>query len=365
MNRTKLILVGGFLGAGKTSLLMRAADILKKRGNQVGLITNDQAAGLVDTAFLEESGNAIAEVNGSCFCCNFPGFIDAVKTVAKKNNGGVTLAEPVGSCTDLSMTILQPLKDRYADVADTAPLTVIGDPRRLRRNIRDKKVGGNYIPSCQFDEADIILINKIDLLTEEELDTLIRDTRAAWPKAKVMAVSAKENRGVEEWLDAVLSGTSVGQNRADVDYDLYAAGEAAYGWLNATYTFAEASFDPDGAAKKLLVSLGTAFDERGLEVGHVKFLVSSGNYEWIGNLTGTKETAVLRKLKRKSNECRLVVNARVETGPIELQNIVLEALSEAFSDADVTGTEIRTLIPGRPNPTYRYDHVVGGSGADV
>ena len=358
MNRTKLILVGGFLGAGKTSLLMSAAEILKKRGIKVGLVTNDQASGLVDTAYLQEDGNIVEEVSGSCFCCNFPGFIEAVQTVAEKNDGGVTLAEPVGSCTDLSMTILQPLKDQYRNVADTAPLTVLGDPRRLRRNIRDRKIGENYISSCQFDEADIILISKTDLLGESELDQLILDIRDAWPEAKVMAVSTKENRGIEEWLDAVLEGTSVGKNRADVDYDIYAAGEAAYGWLNATFTFGGASFDFDRAAEKLLDGMAETFDGQNLEVGHVKFLLDSGRFQWIGNLTGRKETAMLRKSGHETEEKKLVVNARVETSPLKLQDLVLDAVRNAFSDAAVTGTEIRTLIPGRPNPTWRYDHIV-------
>jgi len=358
MDPTRLILVGGFLGAGKTSLLMSAAELLKKRGIPVGLVTNDQAEGLVDTAFLEENGNTVAEVSGSCFCCNFPGFLDAVKSVANRIGGGVTLAEPVGSCTDLSMTILQPLKDKYADVAHTAPLTVLGDPKRLRRNIRDRKIGGNYISSCQFDEADIILISKIDLLSEEELDQLIRDTEDAWPDAKVMAVSTKENRGVAEWLDAVLNETEAGRNKAEVDYDIYAAGEASYGWLNADFTFGDTPFDYQQAAESLLGILAETFDGRKLEVGHVKFLLDSGRREWIGNLTGMKETAMLRETEHETEGRKLIVNARVETGPFELQNIVLKAVAEAFADAEITGTQIRTLIPGRPDPTYRYERIV-------
>ena len=47
-----LVLVGGFLGAGKTSLLFEMAKRLNKQGKKVGLITNDQASELVDTSFL-------------------------------------------------------------------------------------------------------------------------------------------------------------------------------------------------------------------------------------------------------------------------------------------------------------------------
>jgi G3E family GTPase len=51
--KTRIILVGGFLGAGKTTLLWESARKLTEQGKHVGLITNDQASELVDTAFLE------------------------------------------------------------------------------------------------------------------------------------------------------------------------------------------------------------------------------------------------------------------------------------------------------------------------
>ena len=52
MKTTRLILVGGFLGAGKTTLLWEAAHRIMENGQRVGLITNDQAPDLVDTAIL-------------------------------------------------------------------------------------------------------------------------------------------------------------------------------------------------------------------------------------------------------------------------------------------------------------------------
>ena len=137
MSKSKVIIVGGFLGAGKTSLLWGAAEIIKKRGNAVGLITNDKATNLVDTTFLIGSENIVKEVSGSCFCCNFPGFADAIKYVINKTNGGTVIAEPVGSCTDLSATLMQPLKDKYSDTVDLAPLTVLADPERLTEVLRD------------------------------------------------------------------------------------------------------------------------------------------------------------------------------------------------------------------------------------
>lgn len=77
----RLILVGGFLGAGKTTMLWETAQRLAGRGLRVGLITNDQAPELVDTAFLSRGDVKVAEVDGSCFCCNFQGLLGAMSKV--------------------------------------------------------------------------------------------------------------------------------------------------------------------------------------------------------------------------------------------------------------------------------------------
>ena len=156
-------------------------------------------------------------------------------------------------------------------------------------------------------------------------------------------------------IDALIQAASAMKdaiNRVGDRYDL------PHGWLNADFTFGDTPFDYQQAAERLLGILAETFDGKNLEVGHVKFLLDSGRREWIGNLTGTKETAMLRKTEHETEGRKLIVNARVETGPFELQNIVLKAVAEAFADAEITGTQIRTLIPGRPDPTYRYERIV-------
>src|SRR5690554_4272463 len=62
------IMVGGFLGAGKTTALLRLAEYLTARGRRVGLITNDQSSGLVDTALVDARGYPVQEITGGCFC---------------------------------------------------------------------------------------------------------------------------------------------------------------------------------------------------------------------------------------------------------------------------------------------------------
>src|SRR5579875_2465759 len=107
-----LVFVGGFLGAGKTTLIARAATILEGRGLRVAVITNDQDDGSVDAQFTAARGMQAQESAGGCVCCRFSDLLDAADRF-KAYDPDVIFAEPVGSCIDLSATILQPLKAEH------------------------------------------------------------------------------------------------------------------------------------------------------------------------------------------------------------------------------------------------------------
>ena len=355
----QVLFVGGFLGAGKTSLLYRAASLLRGNGRSVGLITNDQAAGLVDTAILQEqNGSLVQEVSGSCFCCNFKGLLNAITTLARQIPSGIILAEPVGSCTDLSATLMQPLKERHVHLARLAPLTVLADPGRLDALLKGEGDAGAYISEKQLDEADVILINKVDLLSPQELKALLEAARARWALSRVMAVSARTGEGIEEWLSYVLSHMGqCGTHLAQVDYDTYAAGEAAYGWLNASYDLSGAG-DAADCAPRLLQALSDALAARSAAVGHVKFLIQGKSAQMLGNLTGGAAAQTLRQVGSGLPRMTLTLNARAELSPQALQEAVEQVMAQVFSDFQVTVKELRCLQPGRPNPTYRYDKTV-------
>ena len=81
----ELIVVGGFLGAGKTTSILSIAKYLLSLWKKVGIVTNDQGSDLVDTNFLKASGMSVLEVTGGCFCCNFEEFINKVQTLAESD----------------------------------------------------------------------------------------------------------------------------------------------------------------------------------------------------------------------------------------------------------------------------------------
>ena len=65
--RVDYVMVGGFLGAGKTTALLKLAEHLTAGGRRVGLITNDQSYGLVDTTIVGSHGYPVQEITGGCF----------------------------------------------------------------------------------------------------------------------------------------------------------------------------------------------------------------------------------------------------------------------------------------------------------
>ncbi len=363
MKATKLIIAGGFLGAGKTTLLWEVAQRFMKKGLHVGLITNDQAPELVDSKLLSLNNLQVAEVSGSCFCCNFNGFTEAIQKIRAEAAVDVIIAEPVGSCTDLSATIMQPLKQYWNRELQIAPLTVLADPVRLDSILSGGNAGlhpdAAYIFRKQLEESDVILINKSDLLNEEQLESLKQRTAQTFPSATILAVSAMNGTGIDDWLSQITTRVDAGKRLVEVDYDIYANGEAVLGWLNGTVQLRGEDTDWDHFIRTLLTNLSARFDRENLPVGHVKVIAENNGKFIVGNLTGTGETLSTRGSAGKGETIKLIINARVEISPENLDAIVRQTLDALCADSCTSEVLAwRYLQPGRPQPTYRFTEVV-------
>lgn len=358
--RTKLIVVGGFLGAGKTTLLKEAARRLTARGHAVGLITNDQAPDLVDTAILVGTGTGVEEVSGSCFCCNFNGLEQAIQSLIDKR-ADMIIAEPVGSCTDLAATIMQPLKALRPDI-DLAPLTVLASPQQVRVALQHSTSALHesavYILGLQMAESDHLLLNKVDLLESAEREALIGLMGSTYPDKPVGAISARTGEGLEHWLDRVLTATDAGSHVIEIDYDRYAEGEAVLGWLNAAIELRAVNDRTDFLAPTLtlLDAMHGSFRASGSEIGHVKVTVEADGQRRTANLTRLDgEVVALDRTPLPGSSARLILNARVQMPASDLEVVARRAIEGLSAGAVTTSTStFRCLTPGRPQPTYRY-----------
>jgi G3E family GTPase len=355
---TKLIFVGGFLGAGKTTLLYEITRMIKDSGKTVGIITNDQAPDLADTSLLKHTFVNVAEVSGSCFCCDFKGLRKAIDSLGSKNKPDIILAEPVGSCTDLSATLINPMKDMMKTEISVSPLTVLADPGRLRAVLEGNTSlhpSAAYIIKKQLEESDVIAITKSDLYSAEEIDSLSEQLKKNFPDCRIMVICTRTGEGVTKWLDYVLKSDEAGKHITDVDYDKYAQGEAVLGWLNCSASLTGNNVDWDSFTRLFTQDLASRLDAGHLPVGHLKIMVENGDQYISANLTGSSETLTFRWSAGRSNSAEMIVNARVEMSPGDLEQLFLASLNfVAGNEIKTRIRRIRSLSPGYPNPTYRY-----------
>jgi Ni2+-binding GTPase involved in maturation of urease and hydrogenase len=356
-------MVGGFLGAGKTTTLGRLARHYQQRGQRIGLVTNDQAQDLVDTMSLRAQGFAVEEVPGACFCCRFNELVGKVEQLQAGQRPDVILAEPVGSCTDLVATVVQPLKDLYGDRFEVAPYAVLFKPSHGLRILRNEHGTGfspkaAYIFRKQLEEADAIVINRIDEIPPGELAAVADLVERLYPGTPLLRVSAKTGQGFDLLTEFLQQQGDFGRKILDIDYDTYAEGEAELGWLNgSTRIKAGDKFALDTLLLEITSRLRDALARQGLEVAHLKTIGLSDLSFGVANLVSSRQQPEL-SLPSHSYvaEAEVIVNARVAADPAVLEQHVRRVVSEVCHEraAQAQFVNMQSFRPGRPQPTHRY-----------
>src|SRR6516164_1771920 len=364
MKRLRFIMVGGFLGAGKTTTLARLARFYQGRGQKVGIVTNDQAQDLVDTNSLRSQGFPVAEVAGACFCCRFNDLVARVGQLEESARPDVILAEPVGSCTDLVATVVQPLKDLYGDRFQVAPYVVLFKPSHGLRILRDEKSAGfspkaAYIFRKQLEEADAIAINRIDEMTPAAVEELAAIVKGHYPGTPILRVSAKSGQGFDTLTELLDQEGSFGRKILDIDYDTYAEGEAEMGWLNSSvHISAEMPFALDELLRDIIARLQANLHG---EVAHLKVIGLGETSFGVANLVSSATPAELSLPSRGQEKAAdVIVNARVAMDPELLEKGMKAAVEAACASCGLKAEfrKSQSLRPGRPTPTHRYANAV-------
>jgi G3E family GTPase len=362
MSKALYLMIGGFLGAGKTTAILKLARLLTRQGLRVGLITNDQSVGLVDSVVLGNDEFPVEEITGGCFCCRFNSLVEASNRLSRDARPDVFIAEPVGSCTDLVAAVSFPLQKIYGDDYSVGPLSVFLDPIRAER-ILGLQVGNSFSPKVlyvygkQLEEAEIIVVNKCDLLSTERQDRLETALRRAYPHAEVYRVSARQGAGMQTWLDRIIARNAQTETAPDVDYEIYAEGEALLGWLNMS-VFISVATEMDG--NELLRGFAARIREAlgDVEIAHLKMTLvpeEEGGDIGVLNLVRSDGIAELSHcLKEPLSAGELLLNLRAEADPELLRRAVLEA--SGASGCQVEIKHLEHFRPAKPQPTYRMAH---------
>ena len=166
---TKIDIVSGFLGAGKTTLIKKLLAEAYK-GEQLVLIENEFGEINIDGGFLKESGIQISEMSAGCICCSLVGdFNKALKDVQKQFHPDRILIEPsgVGKLSDVIVAVENTVKD-VPDMKLNSFVTV-ADATKVK--VYMKNFGEFY--NNQIEAAGTIILSRTQKMTQEKLEAAV------------------------------------------------------------------------------------------------------------------------------------------------------------------------------------------------
>jgi hypothetical protein len=260
-------------------------------------------------------------------------------------------------------TVIQPLRHLHQDRFAVAPYGVILKPSHGRKILSNAPKAGfspqaAYIFRKQLEEADFIIINRVDELRPEEILELSRLIAAEYPGVPLVRMSAKTGTGFDALRELLDQQGFFGRRILALDYDVYAAGEAELGWLNSRLRVTSAApFSLDDLALSIIRRLQESFAACDAEPAHLKAIGMSGEFHAVANLVSSDTPAVLSQTSQcQTRQADVIVNARVAIDPQILEEQVKAAVQTVCQSVGAAPEFLHTqsFRPGRPNPTYRY-----------
>lgn len=199
---TKIDVISGFLGAGKTTLIKKLLSEALN-GTKVVLIENEFGEIGVDGGFLKDSGIEIKEMNSGCICCSLVGdFTTSLQEVLEKYSPERVLIEPsgVGKLSDVQRAVL-----KAAEAAGVEPGSSVAVVDASKCKIYMKNFGEFFID--QIEHAGTIILSRTQNMTEEKIKTVVELLREHNKDAKIVTTPWDELSGsyILETFEAVTS----------------------------------------------------------------------------------------------------------------------------------------------------------------
>jgi cobalamin biosynthesis protein CobW len=187
------LVVSGFLGSGKTTLVRKLLEAAQREGIRVAVVSNELGELGVDRALLGQGGEAFVELEGGCVCCELSDdLLDTLEMLRSRVDPDRIIIETSGVALPFDTTLnfwREPVCHWIGD--DTAVVVVNAEQLAEGRDLE-----GTF--EDQVSSADLLILNKIDLVGEEELPSLEAQLREIEPEAPI--VSCEQGRVAVEIL---------------------------------------------------------------------------------------------------------------------------------------------------------------------
>ena len=178
---TKIDIISGFLGAGKTTLIKKMIEEVFK-GQKIVLIENEFGEIGIDGGFLKDAGIEITEMNSGCICCTLVGDFDKnLKEVLEKFHPERILIEPsgVGKLSDVMKSVIDLEKER--DVKLNGLVTVVNAAKASKQ----MKAFGEFFNN-QIEFASSIVLSRSQNVSAQKLELCVKQMQELNPKAAII-----------------------------------------------------------------------------------------------------------------------------------------------------------------------------------
>ncbi len=203
------------MGSGKTTFLIGVAKELNSRGLKVATIVNDVGHINVDRKCMEVHGIDTMEISGGCICCEVQGTLTTTVTnIYMSYKPDVILVEPTGVAIPLGLkqAAAETVK-KMPKILEQSPIVTFVDAMRIDKLMNNVR----RLVETQIIEADAVLINKVDAVSEERLGHVTDMVRGLNPDVRLFYGSSRTGQGIKEVADLMVNGKAVVYDLTDAE----------------------------------------------------------------------------------------------------------------------------------------------------
>ena len=332
----KFAVFSGFLGSGKTTTMMALTRFYTERFAPAAMISNDLGRGvnLADNRLAGLSGVKASEMTDECICYQNENLADRLNAYYDEGCELVVSDIP-GFGVGALEHVYHGLTEKFPGMFELAPFTVLTEPRTVEL-LRSGEGGDlRYIYDAQLAEADLIVLNKCDLISEAQREEYRAWLSASYPLARVLPISARTGEGIDA-LALAMREEKASMRRPDIGYGgkafKRAMGHVSEYYLQYHATVCCNDFDGNEYLMDIASRVQAEFRAAGHEIPHLKLLAwePEGDYGKADLLGTDREIEVSHRFTRPCTELAVILNASADSPKALLDEIVTGAV-EAVS----------------------------------
>ncbi len=312
----KFAVFSGFLGSGKTTAMMALTKYHSAHRGKAAMISNDLGHGvnLADNRLANLCGCNASEMTEECICYQNENLADRLN--AYYDDGcELVVSDIPGFGVGALEHVYHGLTEKFPGQFDLAPFTVLVEPKTVE--ILRSGAGGDlrYLYDTQLVEADLIVLNKCDLLTPERCDADLAWLREHYPLAETIAISALKEEGLE-----ALSRVAAMSHMSEYYLQYHAV-------------VCCNDFDGNAYLMDMAEAVQTGVREAGHEIPHLKLLAwePEGDFGKVDLLGTGREIEVVHRFTKPCTELAVILNASADC-PADALEALITGAARAVSE---------------------------------